>query len=154
MEQDRSDNKCQNGSRDRGHYELLAELEPLFASSVGFAKQLDQTMVYQSGSQTLCLRSQSTCKREWQHRDREAVAQSLLGLLVPAPPPTPPVARRSGTLDNTTDMCDITTRGSKHEGGVDWPQNTNKVRLTTYTTAEEAPTRRCKGRRRGGSRDS
>ena len=41
----------------------LAKLEPLLATSVGFAKQMDRTMEYQSGSQTLCPRSQSTCGR-------------------------------------------------------------------------------------------
>ena len=88
--------------------------------------------------------------------DRDAVAQSFLGLLVPAPPPIfPPDAQRSGTLDNTTDMCDVSNRGSKHEGSADWPQNTNKVRLTTKTMAEGTPQLEdTKGRRRGMSSDS
>ena len=87
----------------------------------GFARQMDRTAGCQSGCNI----------------DRDAVAQSLLGLLVPAPPPIPPDALRNGTLDNTTDMCDVSNRGSKHEGSADWPQNTNKVRLTTKTICEE-----------------
>ena len=64
-------------------------------------------------------------------------------------------ALRSGTPDNTTDMCDVSNRGSKHEGSADWPQNTNKVRLTTKTMTEETPQLDdTKGRQRRMSSDS
>ena len=107
----------------------------------GFARQMDQTMEYQSGSQTL-LSSIAKHVQESGNIDRGAVAQSRS--VRPAPPP-----RRCGTLDNYTDMCDVTTRGSKHEGGVDWPPNTNKVRFTTMTMLEETPQLEdTKGRRR------
>ena len=60
---------------------------------------------------------------------REAVAQSLLGLMVPDPRPAPPHAQQNGVLNHIIDMCDVASRGNKHEGC--WPQNTNKVRLRT-----------------------
>ena len=99
----------------------------------------------------------STAKhvQESSNIDRDAFAQSLLGLLVPAPPSIPPDALRSGTLDKTTDMYDVSNRGSKHEGSADWPQNTNKVRLTTKAMTEETPQLEdTKGRRRRLSSDS
>ena len=87
--------------------------------------------------------------------DREAVAQSLIGLMVPAPPPAPPDAQQSGVSNNITDMCDVASRGNKHEGGADWPQNTNKVKLTTKTTIEETPQLEdIRNRRRSGMSDS
>ena len=87
--------------------------------------------------------------------DREAVAQSLLGLMVPAPPPAPPDAQQNGVSNNIIDMCDVTSRGNKHEGGADWPQNTNKVRLTTKTMIEETPQLEdIRTRRRSGMSDS
>ena len=87
--------------------------------------------------------------------DREAVAQSLLGLMVPAPPPAPPDAQQNGVSNNIIDMCDVASRGNKHEGGADWPQNTNKVRLTTKTMIEETPQLEdIRTRRRSGMSDS
>ena len=51
--------------------------------------------------------------------DREAVAQSLLGLMVPAPPPAPPDAQQNGVSNNIIDMCDVASRGNNHEGCAD-----------------------------------
>ena len=74
---------------------------------------------------------------------------------VPSASAYPPDALRSGMVDIATDMCDVSNRGSKHEGCADWPQNTNKVRLTTNTMTEETPQLEdTKGRRRGTSSDS
>ena len=127
----------------------LAELEPLLASSAGFRGRW--TGQWDAGVAS----KHSIINRQTRARERDAVAQSLLGLLVPAPPPIPPDALRSGTLDNNTDMCDMSNRGGKHEGSADWPQNTNKVRLTKKTVTEETPQLEdTKGRRRGVSSDS
>ena len=47
------------------------------------------------------------------------------------------------------------SRGNKHEGVADWPQNTNKVRLTTKTMIEETPQLEdIRNRRRSGMSDS
>ena len=132
----------------------LPELEPLLASSAGFRKaDGPDSRIPEWLANTLS--SIAKHVQESSNIDRDAVAQSLLGLLVPGPPPIPPDALRSGTLDNNTDMCDVSNRGSKHEGRADWPQNTNKVRLTTKTMTEETPQLEdTKGRRRGVSSDT
>ena len=127
----------------------LAELEPLLGSSVGF-RTADGP---DSGMPEWLANTLSSIAKDVQESsniDRDAVAQSLVGLLVPAPPPIQPDALRSGTLDNTTNMCDVSNRGSKHESSADWPQNTDKVRLTTKTMAEEETPQleETKGRRR------
>ena len=142
-------------TEDIANYQAqLAELELLLASSAGFRKAdgLDSVMTEWLAN---ALSSIAKHVQESSNIDRDAVAQSLLGLLVPVPRPIPPDALRSGTLDNTADMCDVSNRGSKHESSADWPQNTNKVRLTTKTMTEETPQLEdTKGRRRGMSSDS
>ena len=124
-------------TEDIANYQAqLAELEPLLASSAVFRKAdgLDSVM-----PEWLANTPSSIAKhvQESSNIDRDAVAQSLLGLLVPAPPPIPPDDLRSGTLDNTTDMCDVSNRGNKHEGCADWPQNTNKVRLMIWRRCQK-----------------
>ena len=132
----------------------LAELEPLLASSARFRKA-DGPDSGMPEWQANTLSSISKHVQESSNIDRDAVVQSLLGMMVPAPLPIPPDALRSGTLDNTTDMCDVSHRGSKHEGSADWPQDTNKVRLTTKTMTGETPQLEdTKGRRRGMSSGS
>ena len=94
----------------------LAELEPLLASSAGFRKADGPD----SGMPEWLANTLSSIAKHVQESsniDRDAVAQSLLGLLVPGPPPIPPDALRSGTLDNTTDMCDVSNRGTRTKCG-------------------------------------
>ena len=116
----------------------LAELEPLLTTSTGFRKADEPNNgVPEWVASTLS--SIAKHMLESSTIDREAVAQSLLGLMVPAPPPAPPDAQQNGVSNNSTDMCDVSSRGNKHGGSADWPQNTNKVRLTTKTMIEETP---------------
>ena len=132
----------------------LAELEPLLTTPTGFRKADEQN----NGVPEWVANTLSSIAKhmlESSNIDREAVAQSLLGLMVPAPPPTPPDAQQTGPTDCIIDMCDVANRGNKHEGSAEWPQNTNKVRLTTKTMIEETPQLediRC--RRRSGMSDS
>ena len=114
------------------------ELEPLLATSTGFRKA-DEPNNGMPEWVASTLSSVAKHMLESSTIDREAVAQSLLGLMVPAPPPAPPDAQHNGVSNNIIDMCDVTSRGNKHEGGADWPQNTNKVRLTTKTMIEKRP---------------
>ena len=73
----------------------LAELEPLLASPEGFRKADGPD----SGMPEWLANTLSSIAKHVQessNTDRDAVAQSLLGLLVPAPPLIPPDALRSG----------------------------------------------------------
>ena len=135
----------------------LAELEPLLTTSTGFRKADEPN----NGVPEWVANTLSSIAKHMMESstiDREAVAQSLLGLMVPAPPPTPPEApeaQQCGALDDSTDMSDVSSRGSKHEGSADWPQNMSKMRLTKKTMIEETPQLedvRC--RRRSGMSDS
>ena len=135
----------------------LAELEPLLTTSTGFRKADEPNNgVPEWVASTLSSIAKHMMKSST--IDREAVAQSLLGLMVPAPPPTTPEApeaQQCGALDDSTDMSDVSSRGSKHEGSADWPQNMNKMRFTKKTMIEETPQLediRC--RRRSGMSDS
>ena len=135
----------------------LAELEPLLTTSTGFRKADEPNNgVPEWVASTLS--SIAKHMLESNTIDREAVAQSLLGLMVPAPPPTPPETQQNGApndITDITDMCDIACRGNKHEGSADWPQNTNEVRLTTKTMVEETPQLEdIRNRRRSGMSDS
>ena len=97
-------------TEDIANYQAqLAELEPLLASPAEFRKADGPDSVMPEWLANT-LSSIAKHVQESSNIDRDAVAQSLLGLLVPAPPPIPPDALRSGTLDNTTDMCDVETR--------------------------------------------
>ena len=132
----------------------LAELEPLLTTSTEFRKA-DEPNNGMPEWVASTLSSIAKHMLESSTIDREAVAQSLLGLMVPAPPPAPPDAQQKGVSNNITDMCDVTSRGNKHEGSADWPQNTNKVRLTTKTMIEETPQLEdIRNRRRCGMSDS
>ena len=132
----------------------LAELEPLLTTSAGFRKADEPNNgVPEWVASTLS--SIAKHMLESSTIDREAVAQSLLGLMVPAPPPTPPEMQQNGVPNDITDMCDFACRGNKHEGSADWPQNTNKVRLTTKSMVEETPQLEdIRNRRRSGMSDS
>ena len=143
----RGSRNCQSGSRsydyqgDRGHRELPgptrgSRTTPCFICGVSQGRWTGQWDARVAGKH---LSSIAKHVQENSNIDRDAVAQSLLCLLVPAPPPIPPDALRSGTPNNTADMCNVSNRGSKHEGSADWPQHTNKVRLTTKTMTEETP---------------
>ena len=142
-------------TEDIANYQTqLAELEPLLATSTGFRKA-DEPCNMMPEWVTCTLSSIAKHMMESSTIDREAVAQSLLGLMVPAPPPAPPDAQQSGVSNNIIDMCDVASRGNKHEGAADWPQNTNKVRLTTKTMIEETPQLEdIRTRRRSGMSDS
>ena len=142
-------------TEDIANYQTqLAELEPLLATSTGFRKA-DEPCNIMPEWVTCTLSSIAKHMMESSTIDREAVAQSLLGLMVPAPPPAPPDAQQSGVSNNIIDMCDVASRGNKHEGAADWPQNTNKVRLTTKTMIEETPQLEdIRSRRRSGMSDS
>ena len=132
----------------------LAELEPLLTTSTGF-RRADEPNNGMPEWVASTLSSIAKHMLESSTIDREAVAQSLLGLMVPAPPPAPPDAQQNGVSNNIIDMCDVASRGNKHEGGADWPQNTNKVRLTTKTMIEETPQLEdIRTRRRSGMSDS
>ena len=124
----------------------LTELEPLLTASTGTRKADGPNYgVPEWVASTLA--SIAKHMQESSNIDREAVAQSLLGLLVDA--------QQTGALDSTTDMCDVSSRGSKHEGSANWPENTKKVRLTTKAMIEETPQLEdTRGRRRGGRSDS
>ena len=109
-----------------------------------FAKQIDwSTTVARKHSLSLSLslfdRQAHEGERQRRHRGSGTILAQAAG---------------SGTLDSSIDMTDVASRGRKHEGGPDWPQNTNKVRYTTKTLVEEAPQLEDpKGRRRGGPSD-
>ena len=132
----------------------LAELEPLLTTSTVF-RRADEPNNGMPEWVASTLSSIAKHMLESSTIDREAVAQSLLGLMVPAPPPALPDAQQNGVSNNIIDMCDVASRGNKHEGGADWPQNTNKVRLTTKTMIEEKPQLEdIRTRRRSGMSDS
>ena len=75
---------------DTANYQAqLAELEPLLTSTVGFRKADGPN----NGVPEWLANTLSSIAKHLQESgniDREAVAQSLLGLLVAGPPPTPP----------------------------------------------------------------
>ena len=143
----RGSGNCQSGSRshyhqrDSGHCELPSSTcgtraTPCFICGVSQGRWTGQRDASVACKHSIINRRTRAGEQQYRQRRSCSIPSRTAN---PNTSTIPPDTQRSGTMDITVDMCDVSNRGSKHTGSADWPQNTNKVRLTTKTMTEETP---------------